>query len=84
MVLTETEYAAEKKVDPRTVRKLIEAGRLAAENFGTGKKKLYRIAADAVVQPEPAKTPAAFVPASRRRRQTCTLAVVGERKSFFD
>lgn len=68
MMLTEQEYAAEKQVDRRTIRKLIEGNRLAAENFGTGKKKLYRIAADAVVLPEATKPIASAPPSGRRRR----------------
>ena len=43
MLLTEAQAAREAQVDRRTIRKLIDAGRLRASNFGTGKRRHYRI-----------------------------------------
>ncbi len=45
-LLSEDEAAEAAGVDRKTIRRLIEAGRLAAADYGTGKKKLYRINRD--------------------------------------
>jgi len=60
-LFTEHEAALATKVSERTIRRLIEAGKLRATNYGMGKKKLYRIdPADllnvqpfVVIEPEP-------------------------------
>jgi len=44
MFLTETEAAQQLKIDRRTLRRLIEAGRLRALNVGSGRRRHYRIA----------------------------------------
>ena len=66
-LLTEAEAAAIAKVHPRTIRRLIDTGRLTAINLGFGKKKLYRI------NPENLEAIADYAKASgpqhRRRRQ---------------
>lgn len=45
-LLTEKQAASFAGVDRKTIRRLIEAGRLPAADYGTGKKKLYRINPD--------------------------------------
>lgn len=66
-LLTEKQFAERASVDPRTIRKLIDQGRLDAEDFGTGKHRHYRIAEDAKVRP--LTTPAASVPVVTSRRR---------------
>jgi len=46
ILLTEHEAAQVAKVSWWTIRSLIEKGRLKAANFGTGKRKFYRIDPD--------------------------------------
>lgn len=50
-MLTVIEFAASRKVSERTIIRLIEGGRLAAENFGTARKANWRLHPDAQVQP---------------------------------
>jgi excisionase family DNA binding protein len=76
-LLTESQAAAAAQVDKRTIRRLIETGRLQALDFGSGKRHHYRIdpAELHAVQPvvdKPAITP----PLPRRRRQQplCSLS----------
>ena len=42
-LLTESQAAAAAQVDKRTIRRLIETGRLRALDFGSGKRHHYRI-----------------------------------------
>lgn len=65
-LLTEQEYADQVKVGWRTIRRLIQSGRLEASDFGTGTHHNYRIAADAV--PAPVTKQVASGPISRRRK----------------
>ena len=44
MFLTEAEAAHTLRIDRRTLRRLIESGRLRALNVGTGRRRHYRIA----------------------------------------
>lgn len=67
-MLTEKEYAELNKVCPRTVRRLIESGRLAASSFGSGKRPMYRI--DPAAKPTAAPAEPAPAPRGRRRRVT--------------
>ena len=48
MWLTETEVAQMVKVSKKTIRRLIQAGKLPAANWGTGKRSNYRIHVDDV------------------------------------
>jgi excisionase family DNA binding protein len=78
-LLTEEQAADRLQVSRQTVRRLIEAGRLDAQDVGIGRHK-YRIPADSLITIKPAdapepKTPAANV-ASRRRRQPVSLSPV--------
>lgn len=43
MLLTEAQAAREVQVDRRTIRRLIRAGRLRAVDFGSGRRRCYRI-----------------------------------------
>jgi excisionase family DNA binding protein len=43
MLLTETQAAREAQVDRRTIRRLINDGRLRALDFGSGKRHYFRI-----------------------------------------
>ena len=47
-MLTESEAAALLKIDRRTLRRLIDAGRLAAIDVGSGGRRRYRIASVAI------------------------------------
>jgi excisionase family DNA binding protein len=68
-LLTESQAADAAQVDKRTIRRLIETGRLRALDFGSGKRHHYRI--DPVelheVQPVVEKS-ATTLPSPRRRR----------------
>lgn len=80
-MLTEQQYADVKGISKWTVRRLIEAGRLDAEDFGTGSHREYRIAPDALLRPktQAASAPvAAAAPVGRRRR----LAAAGRVSAF--
>jgi excisionase family DNA binding protein len=68
-LLTESQAAAAAQVDKRTIRRLIETGRLHALDFGSGKRRHYRInpAELHAVQPVVGKTP--ITPPPHRRRQ---------------
>lgn len=69
MLLTEVEYAQVAKISVKTVRRLINAGRLLVEDYGTATRHNYRI--DSEARPIPATTqdasPAAHLPRRRRR-----------------
>jgi len=43
MLISLSEAAREAKVDRRTIRRLIQSGRLRALDFGNGTRRLYRI-----------------------------------------
>lgn len=43
MLLTEREAAAVVQIDRRTLRRLIQSGRLRAVDIGSGKRRYYRI-----------------------------------------
>jgi excisionase family DNA binding protein len=65
-LLTEHEAALATKVSWWTIRQLIEKGKLRAANYGTGKRKFYRIDPADLLNVQP------FVlvePEPRRRRQ---------------
>ena len=67
-MLTEQEAAERVKVSPRTIRRLIQAGRLEAVNFATGRERArYRIHPDALARVTPPAEPAE-APRRRRRR----------------
>lgn len=66
-LLTEHEAAALAKVHPRTIRRLIDRGMLAAINFGMGSKKIYRIKPEDLGSVQPVAKPAG--PQRRQRRQ---------------
>jgi len=66
-LLTEAEAAAVAKVHPRTIRRLIETGKLAAINFGMGSKKIYRIKPEDLGSVQPVEKPAG--PQRRQRRE---------------
>jgi hypothetical protein len=67
-MLTEQEYADRAKVCAKTIRRLIQQGRLDAEDLGTGSRHNYRIAPDAVVRPPTKQAASAPASAVRRRR----------------
>jgi|GEM_PF-648753 len=52
-LLTEREAAERAKVHPRTIRRLIDAGKLPAVNYGLGRKRIYRIDSAALFQVQP-------------------------------
>jgi hypothetical protein len=64
-LLTELEAAEMAKVCPRTIRRLIEGGKLRAANYGNGRKKLYRIRPEDMADVQPFEMPA---PHERVRR----------------
>lgn len=68
-LLTENQAADVAQVDKRTIRRLIETGRLRALDFGSGRRHHYRIdlAELHAVQPV-AKKPIIMTPHNRRRR----------------
>lgn len=66
MFLTESEAAARLKVDRRTLRKLIRAGRLNACDVGSGKRRHFRIAPESLA--EIANTPEQWSPPAQSRR----------------
>lgn len=71
MLLTEEQAAAELQVDRRTVRRLIESGRLHAIDVGGGRRSHYRIHPDALrdITSGNSRPPAAFTPLQRERRR---------------
>lgn len=71
-LLTENEAAAIAKVHPRTIRRLIERGKLPASNFGMGSKKIYRINADDLGSVQPC---VAVAPQRRQRRAVAAASV---------
>lgn len=66
--LTESQAAVAVQVDKRTIRQLIESGRLRAVDFGNGKRHHYRIEAQDLksIEPQTAKLSHDLRP--RRRR----------------
>jgi excisionase family DNA binding protein len=72
MMYTVSEFAARMKVHPRTIRRLIVAGRLPARNLALGGQAELRIdeqeamAALAYRPPAPAPRPLPYPPTSRR------------------
>lgn len=77
MLLTEAQAAREAQVDRRTIRRLIQLGRLRASDFGSGARHHYRI--DPVdlraIAPPPESAPTPMPPpTSRRRRQSLSPA----------
>lgn len=77
MLLTETQAAREAQVDKRTVRRLIETGRLKAVDFGSGKRHHYRIdPADLKgIAAGPVETGADRLPPVRRQHRQPTAPV---------
>jgi excisionase family DNA binding protein len=79
VLLTERQAAAAAQVDRRTIRRLILAGRLTATDFGSGKRRCFRIdmAHLKTIQPSAkfntTQRPSACV---RRRRSESTSDVV--------
>jgi excisionase family DNA binding protein len=76
-LLTESQAAAAAQVDKRTIRRLIQTGRLRALDFGSGKRHHYRIDPAELysVQPVVEKTP--ITPPSPRRlrhQPPCSLS----------
>jgi excisionase family DNA binding protein len=68
-LLTESQAAGTAQVDKRTIRRLIQDGRLRAIDFGSGKRHHYRIdPADLRAVHPVAEKPATTLPPSRRRR----------------
>lgn len=81
-LLTEREAAALMRVDRRTLRRLVEAGRLRAINVGSGKRRHYRFTQQAIfdiaLQSTASQTAAASsvrrIPRFRARRSDQTDA----------
>ena len=71
MLLTEAQAAREAQVDRRTIRRLIVEGRLRAADFGSGKRRHFRIdPADLrAIAPLPTSPAAPMPPRSSRRRR---------------
>lgn len=65
-LLTEEQAAEYAGVSRKTIRRLIESGRLEASDYGTGKRRHYRIHPDALTHIKP--VPAPPLPQPRRRR----------------
>jgi excisionase family DNA binding protein len=59
MLLTEKQAADELQIDRRTLRKLIESGRLQAVNVGGAHRKHYRVHPDALKEIIPDNSPSA-------------------------
>ena len=64
-LLTEAQAAALAQIHPRTIRRLIDRGKLPALNFGNGRRKVYRIDPAALLQVQPVQPP---LPRERYRR----------------
>jgi excisionase family DNA binding protein len=64
--LTVVQAAKHKGISDKQIRKLIESGRLKAENVGTGKRKHYRIALEALAAIEPPPAEPRLAPRQRR------------------
>ena len=80
-LLNEKQAADVAGVSPKTIRRLIETGRLKASDFGTGRHHNYRIHPDdlALVErgtPIPSEPPMLMPPdrSNRRRRQVSSAA----------
>src|SRR5258708_1599000 len=71
-LLTESQAARLAQVDKRTLRKLIEAGRLRAMDFGTGKRRHFRIDL-ADLKTIPAASQSTQTPSPRPRRRGPSL-----------
>ena len=78
MLLTETQAAAEAQVDKRTIRRLIQSGRLKAIDVGCGGRRHYRIDPDDLRRIQSAVKAAAPLtpplPALRHRRRRASSA----------
>jgi excisionase family DNA binding protein len=77
--LTEEQAAKEVQVDRRTIRRLIDSGRLKATDFGSGGRRLYRIdIADLKAIANPGHNDKTAMPLqptrSRRRARSALLA----------
>jgi len=72
MMYTVEEFAADRKVHPETIRRLIKAGKLPAEDLGTGRHHIYRIDGDAarLALSKPSGTVTVSRPAKRLMRPT--------------
>ncbi|MGE5607803.1 MAG: helix-turn-helix domain-containing protein [Bacillota bacterium] len=65
-LLTEREAAERTGVSRWTIRKLIEGGKLTAMNFGTPRRKIYRVDPAALLAMQPVQAP---TPRERRQRR---------------
>jgi excisionase family DNA binding protein len=68
-LLTESQEAAAAQVDKRTIRRLIENGRLRALDFGSGKRHHYRIDPADLYMVQPAVEKFPITPLQRRRQR---------------
>lgn len=68
-LLTEQQAAEVAGVSRKTIRRLIEQGRLPAADYGTAGQRNYRIHPDALANVKPATASAEPLSASRRRRR---------------
>jgi excisionase family DNA binding protein len=71
-LVTEEEAAAIAKVHPRTIRRLIDKGKLPAVNYGLGSKKIYRVKPEDLGMVQPVALPPP--PQRRQRRATPQLS----------
>lgn len=69
MLLTEREAAVMAKVSIRTLRRLIQRGKLPALNYGTEKRKSYRINSDDLLGVQPVENPLSARPPARKPPQ---------------
>ena len=73
-LLTEAQVAALAQVHPRTIRRLIDRGKLPALNFGNGRRKVYRIDPAALLNVQPVHLP---LPRERHRRSQLPASIMG-------
>jgi excisionase family DNA binding protein len=66
-LLTEAQAATAAQVDKRTIRRLIQDGRLRAVDYGSGKRHHYRINPDDLTDIKPPSTLTPLPRAPRRR-----------------
>jgi len=73
-LLTEAQAAALAQIHPRTIRRLIDRGKLPALNFGNGRRKIYRIDPAALLRVQPVQQP---LPRERYRRSQLPASILG-------
>lgn len=77
MFLTESEAAQALRIDRRTLRRLIDSGRLHAINIGSGRRRHYRVAKIALAEVSSTQPSPLQIESRRRpvRRRVATDAV---------